>query len=818
MVIPFRQFSRQLKARLLISSRSGRSPTEPTPEDAFRRVLRTRWRDRRDRAVWYYLPLFLLSLLTLILIGMAAQIVTWPVDGLEWQFSQGLVYRVVSGGPGQQAGVQPGDVALAIDGRPLADAPPYLDQRPGQQVVLTLRRGAEIRAASLRLAAPDAAAVLPRIVPVIVALIFWGTALVIFLLRPRAATSLAFFALGQTTAVILAAGLLSTVYIAWASRLFTVALCALPPLLVVFYHSFGVLNLPQKRRWWRAMLLFSLLLALPFLLWPRSELVRNGWYGYLQLATRVYVGLALLAVAVALIYTYFTTPSVDLRRRLRGLAFGLAIGALPLVFLSLLPNVLWGMAAAVPYELSFLFLGLVPISHAYVIVQQDLLPLDRFVNRSLVVFTLGMIWAGLYLGGVGLALLFFHTTPFLYPVAGALVTMAMAALFPPLRERVQRAVDHLFYGGWYDYRTVIAQLSRSLSGVATRQDLARSLVGPVSQGLQLQGAALYLRTSTGELALAGCQGLDLADEPPSGLGQAASEEGSRPRLEASGGWTLPLSWEGQLNGLLLLGPRRADDFHDPADEEILKTLQEQAALATANVFLVDELRQTLVAVQAAQRKMAEAREEERRVLAWELHDGPVQDLVALSYQLCVCRDQINRYDPALADELEEVRREATRIMRTARDMCSVLRVDVLDVLGVQPAMRQYAYDLMQETGLVVYLDMARAGTKIADPLGIALFRIFQESLNNVVQHADVPEVWTYFQIDGDSYDLRIWDKGKGFKPPLRLEYLALEGHYGVLTMKERMAGVHGYFDLQSQPGQGVSIRAWGQISQGIKRR
>jgi len=794
--------------------------------------LRRQWSEQQRHAVWCYLPRFLLALLTLALLGAATWVVTWPTDGMTWVLSEGRILTVDPDGPGAQAGLQPGDVVLVVDGQPFIDVPLYAGYRPGQQVILTVQRGANIRDVTLRLAAPDRVDLLWVLIPVVVALTFWGAAVVILALRPRVIACRAFFLLGQGVAATLSAGQLSAVNLVWAAHLFYLALLALPPLLVHLCVTLTALDKRAIRAAPRWLAGLSGLLALPEL---AALLMAGGerhaasfpltWPAW-RAAVLSYLGLTLLAVTGGLIYTYITTRSSDLRRRLRGLAFGTAAGFAPLIFLSLLPEMVWGAGIGLPYQVSFLFLMLLPFTYAYVIVQRDLVPLDRFLNRSLVVFTLGLLWAGLYLAVMALGMLFFHGTPLLQPVAGALVTMGMAAALMPLRELVRRVVDRLFYGGWYDYRTVIARVSHALNGVTSRQELAEQLVGPVVEGLRLRGAALYLRAPEGGLALENSLGLDVPAQLPADAMTAWAErafslstcppsiwgEGQSVGREDAGiAWVLPLVLEGKLLGLLLLGEKREDDFFEPSDTVILHTLGEQVTLAAENVLLMDDLREALLALEIAQRRLLTVQEEERRVLAWELHDGPVQDLVALGYRLCECRDRAWQHEPPLAKTLEDVRLEATRIMAFVRDACSELRSDVLDVLGLGPAMQQYACDVMQKTGVVIYLDVPRHGPKLADPLGITLLRVFQGAVGNAVQHAGTQEVWTYFQMEEDAYELRVWDEGQGFVVPKSLELLALQGCFGLATMKERVELVQAHLEVRSAPGQGTAVRMWGQV-------
>lgn len=784
-----------------------------------------RWRLLSGTTVLAYLPGFLLSLFTLgcVLIGLWAA--TWPVDGLELIQSEGLITAVIAGGPAAQAGLQVGDTIVAIDQHPFAQIQSYAARRANETLTFTIQRGGEILEFALRLAAPPASAVLWNLIPLVVALGFWGSGVALYVLRPRNSVCTAFFLTSQAVTLAMAAGMLSGFNLHWAIHLFNLSLLLLPPLMV--HLSVEIVQPRQARMYslWKLLLVLSLVLIVPEVLvfWfqPGYWGARPEAWSVMRIVTRTYLALTSVGVTVGLIFAYNRTHSADLRRRLRGIAVGMAVGVFPLVFLSLLPEVLWGAGSGVPVQFTFILMLLIPITHAYVIFKHDLAPFDRFLNRSLVIFSIGLIWVALYLVSIGAAVLLFEDTVRLWPFLGALVTIGLAILFTPLRTSIQRLVDRAFYGGWYDYRSVITHLSHELGGVTSRQELAQRLVEPVASGLRLQGAALYLCASDGELVVEKAVGLHV---PPqierAAVAQAAQASTTiRPLqalpdlapdpVDAAVAWYLPLVKEQQLKGLLLLGRKRDDDFFEPSDNEILQTLQEQASLAAANVLLMADLQQALDALEMAQQMLLTAREEERRTLAWELHDGPVQDLVALGYRLCEVRDRAWVYEPGLADIVEEIRAETNRIMAVTRTVCSALRTDVLDVMGLGTAMAQYAYDLMQKTGVVVYLDVPRVGSKVEDPLGIVLLRIFQEALNNAIVHAGVSEVWTRLRLDETSYELLVWDKGEGFVVPERLETFALKGHFGMVTMKERMTAIHGHLTVQSKPGGGTRIRAWG---------
>lgn len=786
---------------------------------------------RRERATWQegtlrlYLPRFLISFFTLLLLVEATLAINWPTNGLTWRLVNGQMVIVSVEEPALSAGVWPGDIVTHIDGTPAIGL--SFPQYVGQQTDLVLRRDGQPVGVELTAAAPDAGNQLWRLIPVVVGFTFWLSAVIVFAVRPTAPGHSAYFALGQAVTVTLAAGQLSGLGIAWAGPVFNLGLISIPLLLFYFQDTQDLIRTVRPRHAWYVLVVISAVLALTYATVRLTTLPNSETHNAIRTLIRLFVGAALLGITLTMAHTYFTTTSATVRRRVRGLVVSTALGFMPLLLLSLLPDVLWGTGAGVPYQISFLFLLLVPISYAYVIVKHDLSPFDRFLNRSLVIFTLGLIWAGLFLIGTWFGVSVFRpllaNTRAIDPLIGAVVAMVLAAIFIPLRDGVQRMVDKLFYGGWYDYRTVIAQVSRALGGVTTRRELAERLVPPTVEGLRLRGAALYLPTPDGHLVLERTLGLDLPaalslETVQAALGPVrastplrASSQHQLLSTDPGVAWIIPLVREDQLVGMLTLGKKRDDDFFEAADLPILSTLGEQAALAASNVILMTSLEEALQALETAQQRLLTAREEERRTLAWDLHDGPVQDLLALGYQLCECRDQAAVLEPALAQTLEKVRRETNRIMAVTRNICGTLRSDVLDVMGIDAAMAQVVYMIMQKSDVVVYLDVSHHGMMLADPLGITLFKVFQESLNNALVHAQAKEIWVSLQFDDDAYELQVWDEGRGFTVPARLETLALKEHFGLVTMRERMAAIQGQLEVTAAPGHGTRVRAWGPV-------
>lgn len=776
---------------------------------------------RRDRrAAGFCLLAIMLSALMSVPLGLAASWAFLPSAYISYEPATNTIVGVDGIGPGHEAGLQAGDVLLAIDGRPIEPSLTishlYEGHTPGQRVMWTVLRGEGVLDIPLTLEAPNIYYVGWRLSPVVASLGVWGASMAALLLRPQDRTCRAFCLLGQTIGLNLL-----IIPLTPQAGFLSVTILLIPPLLA-YYHA--ALTSPKDRlsyvpvKWSAGA--SALLMAAPLIEPLVSEQLTGGHaltspLSPLGFIARLYVGLSILGFVGALVYSYLTTRSATLRRRLRGLAFATGIAFVPIVPLATIPSA--GLAA-VMMPFAVLMVSLMPIAHAYVITRRDAALPDRLLNRGLVILLVAILWGTLVLLLWEAFSPHFDEKPHLGPLAVVLPTIFVLLIYGPCRALMQRVVDRAFYGGWYDYRSVIARVSSAVHGATSARELADRLVKPVVEGLRLQGAALYLQSPQGELILTGSTGMEapalLEGQELNGLlGSSPDPIPFQPHdrllFPAPVAWALPLVREGKLLGLLLLGERHEDDFSDPVDADILSTLNEQVSLAAQNALLLRDLRQALEAAERAQQRLLAAREEERRALAGHLHDGPVQDLVALNHRLSRCQEQAS--DAGLARALEGARQETRRIMRSVRQACGLLRCDALDALGLGSAIVQHARELMEQTGVVIYLDLPEQAAKTAEPLSTALFRIFQESVTNAIRHAGADEVWVRLHISENGYELRVRDEGRGFAVPKTLGTLALQEHFGLVTMGERIAAVGGDLEVRSSPGQGTEVRVWGPL-------
>lgn len=208
----------------------------------------------------------------------------------------------------------------------------------------------------------------------------------------------------------------------------------------------------------------------------------------------------------------------------------------------------------------------------------------------------------------------------------------------------------------------------------------------------------------------------------------------------------------------------------------------------------------------ARRQLANSREAERLRLAQELHDGPVQDLSGVAFWLeALARWIHNEAGLAQLTTAQGILRQTVQRLRA---MCEELRPQTLTPQGLAAAIRSHVQRFeLKHAALDVTLDLVHDQQRLADPVRLALFRIYEQALNNVVQHAEARSVIIRLQFNRNQAVLEVRDDGRGFVVPAHLSELAREGHLGLLGAAERAEAVGGRLEVESAPGEGTKLMA-----------
>jgi len=227
------------------------------------------------------------------------------------------------------------------------------------------------------------------------------------------------------------------------------------------------------------------------------------------------------------------------------------------------------------------------------------------------------------------------------------------------------------------------------------------------------------------------------------------------------------------------------DVHDrKTAEEALKDSHERLKLVSA--------------------RLAEVQEKERQTLAKELHDRIGQNLTLLGININLIRGQMgSELSENTSSQFDTALKLIDEISDHIRGVMSELYPPVLEEYGLAAAFQWFADRLHEQTGLQVEIAGGLAKPQLPTAVNIALFRIVQEALTNIVKHSGVNKATVTLEDLTDVFTLTIADTGKGFDPS-RMPANG-DAHWGLLTMRERAEAVNGSLQIESFPGVGTKI-------------
>jgi signal transduction histidine kinase len=268
-----------------------------------------------------------------------------------------------------------------------------------------------------------------------------------------------------------------------------------------------------------------------------------------------------------------------------------------------------------------------------------------------------------------------------------------------------------------------------------------------------------------------------------------------------------------LSGEVRIVHQRGEVILDEADSKVrlagtIQDITERKFLETQIEDLAERDRNAAELAEG-RRRLATSRELERLRLARELHDGPVQDLLAISYSLAAQRRTVGtgRETVVVRDINEEFRQDILGVVAELRGLVGELRPPGLDEFGLKAALEGYVAELDRRDGngipaiMVDFEDMPH----LPQPLAMTTFRIAQEALRNAIRHSDASEVTIRIWQRSDELKLQVADDGLGFSMPARMNELADRGHFGLIGLVERVDQAQGTIDIASEPGAGTEI-------------
>ena len=408
--------------------------------------------------------------------------------------------------------------------------------------------------------------------------------------------------------------------------------------------------------------------------------------------------------------------------------------------------------------------ALLPVAITVAVTRHRLYELDTALRRTVTGVSLAGSLAGLYLT-------LFALLRALLPAGGATASVVAAGLtglaLQPLAGRLAGAVDGWFYGDRAQPQVVFSRLGESLRQAGTPDEVTRAVAATLTEHLRLDVVAEVV---------VGPQTQDPGTE--------SAARATRPADEV-----VPLHHRGELVGRLVVTPRPGERRLDPRDRDVLEGVAVQAAPAVAAVRLAARLqrnRELLVA----------AREEERRRLRRDLHDGVGAALAGARLQLESAQERVS--DPQARRMVDAAVAAVGEAVDGVRHATDDLRPPALDELGLVACLRLLA-GRMSTPDVRVRADVD-ALPELGAAVEVACYRICAEALTNARRHARPSRIDLCVTTTGEVLRLRVTDDGAGLPDTTRSGALGLE------SMRLRAEEVGGMLSLESGP-HGTSVEA-----------
>jgi signal transduction histidine kinase len=260
---------------------------------------------------------------------------------------------------------------------------------------------------------------------------------------------------------------------------------------------------------------------------------------------------------------------------------------------------------------------------------------------------------------------------------------------------------------------------------------------------------------------------------------------------------VPLVYQAETLGYLLLAARAGDTFGKD-DKRLLADLARQAGVAVYAVRLTTHLQHLTTSLQQARERLVTTREEERRRLRRDLHDGLGPALASLTFKVDAARNLLAQDSVRAERLLAEVRQQAQEAISDIRRLVYNLRPPALDEFGLLSALREQAAHY-QHQGLKVVFDAPEALPPLSAAVEVAVYRIAQEALTNAARHARAQHCLLRLCIDHDALYLDVSDDGQGIPASHRIGV-------GLHAMHERASELGGSCTIKAGSSVGTTIQ------------
>jgi len=493
---------------------------------------------------------------------------------------------------------------------------------------------------------------------------------------------------------------------------------------------------------------------------------------------------SIVAGALGQVWRYRHAGAPLERGQIRWVAVAFSLFALSFLFTALAGPIFSGTVVKnlvafinlLAHDLSALF---IPLALAVSVTRHRLWDAEPVMRRAVVYAAMTAFVVGAYaliVGGVGTL----AGDPGVSPILALLATGAVAVAFSPVRDGLQRVMNRALFGQRDEPYAVLSQLGRRLEATSMPETTPQAAAQTIGQALKLPFVEIEVLGDGGE-------GLRYRY-----LAEAAPADGAH--LPA-GAQAFALTYQNEPVGELRVAPRPGERLSDK-DARLLSDLARQAGVAIHAAQVTGDLRRS-------RERIVSAREEERRRLHRDLHDGFGPTLASHTLKLDAAIDLIEADPQQARAALEDLKRQTQAMVGDLRRLVNDLRPPALDDMGLAGALRS-VYGAPRTVPPRVSVHAVEPLPPLSAAVEVAAYRIAGEAVANALRHAQAQQCDVRLTVDVDNEFLRIVveDDGKG----INVDNEAAAG-VGLRSMRERAEELGGTFEASPRPGGGTRIAA-----------
>lgn len=503
---------------------------------------------------------------------------------------------------------------------------------------------------------------------------------------------------------------------------------------------------------------------------------------------------------------------------------GMAIGFLPIVLLTAVP-VIVGFQPLVYTQVSYLFVSIVPVTWYYVIVNKYLPDSRRLLEAIISFFAEGIILSVvvscvLFISKVVKAL---NLEVYLAALSLTMLFMVCLSVIRVVKRKILEKCS--FFKGQKDFRKRVLRLNESLTSINDEDRILEEVV----KSLSIEGAFIivedgkggYLKKALGRLL-----------EKPSQ--QAELEEffqaDQRINLKAK---ILPESFSAEIyipvvsddfSCGIFLGHRYSHVKFELDELPLITLISSQLAQRLITTFVIQELSKEIkfmvqksqetqrrnLGLQGITTALFRGLEKERKLVAFEIHDGPLQLGLDLNrYLKYLIEECLTNNDNKTVKAISHMRKLVENLNLELRLISNDLRPPSLTDLGLLTAVEFMCEEIMLKELLLISLETVGISRDehFKEEVELTAYRFLQEGITNAVKHSDSNKLKIHIERNESNLELMVSDLGKGFDTS-KIEDWALTGaHFGLVGMKERIESLGGELQISSEIQRGTMLKA-----------